>query len=63
MLGKTLEEQDVRKLFESFGAIEECTILRLVDKVGVYLKVGPSAASECKTVAVLTNVKTVTIKS
>ena len=28
MLGKTIEEQDVRKLFEIFGYIEECTILR-----------------------------------
>jgi len=28
MLGKTLEEQDVRKVFEAFGPIEECTILR-----------------------------------
>lgn len=28
MLNKKLNENDVRKLFESFGTIEECTVLR-----------------------------------
>jgi len=28
MLGKQLSDTDVRKMFEPFGSIEECTVLR-----------------------------------
>ena len=32
MLSKSQTEDDIRRLFEKYGPIEECTILRLVPK-------------------------------